>query len=234
MLQQQGESAGSVTALLNDGTEVELRPVRPEDKELLQQGMAMLSPASRRLRFMAPIENLSRSQLTYLTELDHHWHLAWGVTFAGQPVAVGRLVRMRGSGETAEIALTVLDAWQGRGVGKLLVKVLAEVGRSVGIERIEFEALPDNTRIVQLLKSFGAVPRLEEGVVTGSFEIGSIESTQVHGGKLLDLAEVARTTPDPQSDSSRSDRSRPESSRADSSRADQVSSEPISRSTKSA
>lgn len=200
MLPLPGESAGSVTALLNDGTEVELRPIGPEDKELLQKGMALLSPDSRRLRFMAPIENLSRSQLAYLTELDHHWHLAWGVTVAGQPVAVGRLVRMPGSGEAAEIALTVLDDWQGKGLGKLLVRVLAEVGRSVGIERIVFEALPDNTRIVQLLKSFGATHRLDQGVVTGSFEIASIEPALVAGGRLLELAEVARTTPSSQAD----------------------------------
>ena len=73
----------AVTAVLADGTEVELRPVGPDDKPLLEQGMAMLSPASRRLRFMSPIENLSRSQLAYLTEIDHESHLAWGVDGRG-------------------------------------------------------------------------------------------------------------------------------------------------------
>jgi GNAT superfamily N-acetyltransferase len=182
----------AVTAVLADGTEVELRPVGPDDKPLLEQGMAMLSPASRRLRFMSPIENLSRSQLAYLTEIDHESHLAWGVTAAGQPVAVGRLVRLAGSPEVAEIAITVVDEWQRRGIGKLLVLVLAEIGRSVNIERFAFEALPENEGIVRLLGRFGATHEFEDGIVSGSLEIASIEPVASHTGNILELATLAR------------------------------------------
>jgi GNAT superfamily N-acetyltransferase len=181
-----------VTAALADGTEVELRPVGPDDKPLLEQGMAMLSPASRRLRFMSPIENLSRSQLAYLTEIDHESHLAWGVMAAGQPVAVGRLVRLTGSPEVAEIAITVVDDWQGRGVGKLLVRVLAEIGRAVDIERFAFEALPENEGIVRLLGHFGATHAFTDGVVSGSLEIASIGPVAFLRGDLLELATAAR------------------------------------------
>ena len=190
----------AVTAVLADGTEVELRPVGPDDKPLLEQGMAMLSPASRRLRFMSPIENLSRSQLAYLTEIDHESHLAWGVMVAGQPVAVGRLVRLNGSPKVAEIAITVVDDWQGRGVGKLLVRVLAEIGRSVDIERVSFEALPENEGIVRLLGRFGATHAYGEGIVSGSLEISSIEPVAFVSGNILELATAARrfgTAPEP-------------------------------------
>jgi len=190
----------AVTAVLADGTEVELRPVGPDDKPLLKQGMAMLSPASRRLRFMSPIENLSRSQLAYLTEIDHESHLAWGVMVAGQPVAIGRLVRLTGSPKVAEIAITVVDDWQGRGVGTLLVRVLAEIGRSVDIERVSFEALPENEGIVRLLGRFGATHAFGDGIVSGSLEISSIEPVAFRSGSILELATAARrygTAPEP-------------------------------------
>jgi RimJ/RimL family protein N-acetyltransferase len=189
----------AVTAVLADGTEVELRPVGPDDKPLLEQGMAMLSPASRRLRFMSPIENLSRSQLAYLTEIDHESHLAWGVVVAGQPVAVARLVRLSGSPKVAEIAITVVDEWQARGIGRLLVRVLAEIGRSVGIERFVFEALPENEGIVRLLGSFGATHGFSEGVVAGSLEIASIEPAVFLTGNILELATAARRFGSPES-----------------------------------
>jgi GNAT superfamily N-acetyltransferase len=182
----------AVTAVLADGTEVELRPVGPDDKPLLEQGMAMLSPASRRLRFMSPIEHLSRSQLAYLTEIDHESHLAWGMTAAGQPVAVGRLVRLAGSPEVAEIAITVVDEWQRRGIGQILVRVLAEIGRSVGIERFAFEALPENEGIVRLLGRFGASHEFGDGIVSGSLEIALIEPVAFLSGNILELATAAR------------------------------------------
>ena len=182
-----------VTSVLADGTEVDFRPVGPDDKPLLEQGMAMLSPASRRLRFMTSIENLSRSQLAYLTEIDHQSHLAWGAMVGGRPVAVGRLVRLPDLPATAEIALTVVDDWHGRGIGKLLVRLLAEIARSLGIERFAFEALPENERIVRLFDRFGATHELSDGVVSGSFEIGSIEPVSLEGGDLLELATAARS-----------------------------------------
>jgi GNAT superfamily N-acetyltransferase len=188
----------AVTAVLADGTEVDLRPVGPDDKPLLEEGMALLSPNSRRLRFMSPIENLSRSQLAYLTEIDHDSHLAWGATVAGLPVAVGRLVRLTEFPHIAEIALTVVDNWQGRGVGKLLVRVLAEIGRSVGIELFVFEALPENEGIVRLLGRLGATHAYRDGIVSGSLEIASIEPVAFLKGNILELATAARRLADPQ------------------------------------
>jgi GNAT superfamily N-acetyltransferase len=182
-----------VTSVLADGTGVDFRPVGPDDKPLLEQGMTLLSPASRRLRFMTSIENLSRSQLAYLTEIDHESHLAWGAMVEGRPVAVGRLVRLPDLPATAEIALTVVDDWQGRGIGQLLVRLLAEIARSIGIERFLFEALPENERIVRLFQRFGATHELGDGVVSGSFEIGSIEPLSLEGGDLLQLATAARS-----------------------------------------
>ena len=183
-----------VSAVLADGTEVDFRPIGPDDKPLLEQGMARLSPASRRLRFMSPVENLSRAQLAYLTEIDHNRHVAWGAMVAGTPVAVGRLVRLADS-PAAEVAITVLDDWQGRGIGRLMVRLLAEVGRSVGLERFVFEALPENDRIVRLLDRLGATHSFGDGIVSGSLDIGTIEPISFVRGNLLALAGAARPSP---------------------------------------
>ena len=184
--------AETVSARLADGTEVEFRPIGPDDKPLLERGMAKLSPASRRLRFMSSMDNLSRAQLAYLTEIDHPTHLAWGALAAGEPMAVARLIRISDESKSAEIAITVADEWQRRGVGKLLVRLLAEVGRSLGIQKFDFEALAENQGIVRLLRGFGAVHSLSDGVVSGSLDVAAIEPAMFSGGNLLELARVAR------------------------------------------
>jgi GNAT superfamily N-acetyltransferase len=184
--------ADTVGAMLTDGTEVEFRPIGPDDKALLERGMAKLSPASRRLRFMSSIDNLSRSQLAYLTEIDHQTHLAWGALVAGEPVAVARLIRRSDASASAEIAITVVDDWQRRGVGELLIRLMAEIARSLGVERFDFEALAENEGILRLLGGLGAVHALSEGVVSGSLAVAGIEPAMFTSGNLLELAESAR------------------------------------------
>ena len=184
--------ADTVSAVLTDGTEVQFRPIGSDDKPLLERGMAKLSPASRRLRFMSSIDNLSRSQLAYLTEIDHQTHLAWGALVAGEPVAVARLIRRSDASASAEIAITVVDDWQRRGVGELLIRLMAEIGRSLGVERFDFEALAENKGILRLLGGLGAVHALSGGVASGSLPVAGIEPATFNGGNILELAESAR------------------------------------------
>jgi GNAT superfamily N-acetyltransferase len=182
----------TATALLRDGTPVALRPVGPDDKPLLEEGMARLSSNSRRLRFMAPVDRLSRAQLAYLTEIDHAAHIAWGALIDGRPVAVGRIVRLEGDPAVAELAVTVVDDWQRRGIGRLLVRLMAELGRSVGVRRFTFDALPENHGITCLLAGFGAEQNLVDGVITGTVELDRIHPPELAGGDLAELASAAR------------------------------------------
>lgn len=182
----------TATALLRDGTPVALRPVGPDDKPLLEEGMARLSSNSRRLRFMAPVDRLSRAQLAYLTEIDHAAHIAWGALIDGRPVAVGRIVRLEGDPAVAELAVTVVDDWQRRGLGRLLVRLMAELGRSVGVRRFTFDALPENHGITCLLAGFGAEQNLVDGVITGTVELDRIPPPELAGGDLAELASAAR------------------------------------------
>ncbi|HJU82459.1 MAG TPA: GNAT family N-acetyltransferase [Acidimicrobiia bacterium] len=165
---------------LPDGTDISLRPVRPEDKPLLVEGMARLSDRSRRQRFLVPTDRLTRSQLAYLTEVDQRNHHAWGVLSGDEPIAVGRLIRL--NQEEAEVAITVVDAWQRRGIGEMLLRLLAEKARDAGIARLVFVSLPENVGIARLLDRFKNVRRTEAGLVTTKVEAASIPPPPFDGG----------------------------------------------------
>ncbi|HUO46980.1 MAG TPA: GNAT family N-acetyltransferase [Acidimicrobiia bacterium] len=182
----------TLQAQLADGTVVSLRPIGPDDKPLLEAGMTRLSENSRRLRFMAPIESLSRAQLSYLTEIDHRNHLAWGALVGSDPVAVARVVRLTRDPAEAELAITVVDDYQRRGLGRLLVELMAELSRHVGIERFVFEALPENEGIVKLLRSYGADHEMGTGVITGTLDLAGVPLPSLSTGDALALANCAR------------------------------------------
>lgn len=144
---------------LRDGTRIILRPIRPEDKERLSEGLERLSERSRFRRFMAPVDALSAEQLAYLTEIDHFDHFAWVATLETSPdfgIGVGRYVRLEEDPSIAEAAVTVLDEYQGRGLGTLIVGLLAATARMVGIERFRAYVLEENEPMLGLLRVLGA------------------------------------------------------------------------------
>lgn len=157
---------------LADGTKVLLRPVRPEDKPLFVEGMGRLSDRSRRMRFLAHTERLSRSQLAYLTEVDQRDHRAWGVLANGKPIAVGRLVRI--GDEEAEVAITVVDEWQGKGIGEMMIRFLAVLARDVGFRRLVFVSIPENQGIARLLSRFDGRSKSGDGLLTTTVDVEGI------------------------------------------------------------
>jgi GNAT superfamily N-acetyltransferase len=145
---------------LPDGGRVRLRPVVPEDKAALVEGFHRLSPESRYRRFMAPIAELSEEQLAELTEVDYSDRFAWmafSLDEAGTPgMGVSRYVRDGTDPEVAEAAVTVIDDYQGRGLGRLLLELLGAVALENGIKRFRGFALEDNRPILELLQRLGA------------------------------------------------------------------------------
>lgn len=145
---------------LRDGTSVRIRPIVPEDKALLVEGFRRLSPESRYRRFMAAIEELTEGQLRYLTEIDYVDHFAWlalDLDAPGHPgVGVSRYVRVPEEPEVAEAAVTVVDDYQGRGLGTLLLEALGAVALENGITRFRGYALEDNRPIREVLDAMGA------------------------------------------------------------------------------
>lgn len=175
---------------LPDGTQAEVRPIYPDDKPLLLAGFAQLSPRSRYLRFMTPTVALSRQQLAYLSELDHVNHVALGVLVEGRPAGVGRWVRLAGDPSAADLAVTVIDEFQRRGIGRALVEALAEVGRQRGVETLHCDVLAENTGMLALLRALGAELTLEGSVYHGVVPTRAVPPPQVEGS-LLDLVDSA-------------------------------------------
>src|SRR4051794_1367788 len=119
---------------LRDGEPILIRPIRPEDREELAAGMERLSPESRYRRFFTPTSGLSPTELSYLTEVDHHDHEALVAVEPGTEhgIGVARFVRSPADDELAEVAVAVADSWHNRGVATALLARLAERAREEG------------------------------------------------------------------------------------------------------
>lgn len=141
---------------LQDGTQVLLRPIIPDDKQRLIAAFERLSPESRYRRFMAPFK-LTPSALAYLTEVDYVNHFAWAalaVDEEGQPgIGVARYVRFAADPSVAEAAVTVIDEYQGRGLGSLLLKILAITALENGVETFRAFVLSENRSMLEMLRS---------------------------------------------------------------------------------
>jgi acetyltransferase len=149
---------------LSDGTEVFIRPIRADDKARLAAGFTRLSDTTIQRRFLGPKVRLTGAELRYLTEVDGHDHYA---IVAADPradcdiVASARWVRTREDPEAAEAAIVVCDDLQGKGLGKLLARMLADAARAEGIRRIHATMLSDNLPALALMRVIAE--RLSDG-----------------------------------------------------------------------
>jgi GNAT superfamily N-acetyltransferase len=145
--------------LLSDGAEVLMRAVRPEDKPLFVAGWAHLSEESVYRRFLQPREGLSVAELAFFTEIDHVDHEAIGALdpAAGEGVGVARYVRDRDRPHTAEAAVTVVDAWQHRGLGGKLLRRLCARATENRIRIFTASLLATNDAMLALFDQLGEV-----------------------------------------------------------------------------
>jgi GNAT superfamily N-acetyltransferase len=141
---------------LRDGSHVLVRAVRRDDKPLFVAGFERLSEESRYLRFMGYKKLLSVRDLEFFTELDHADHEAIGAIdpFTGEGLAVARYMRFAHDRASAE---AVIDAWQGRGLGSVLLERLVERAREHGIERFKATLFIDNRAMLALFQRIGDV-----------------------------------------------------------------------------
>jgi pimeloyl-ACP methyl ester carboxylesterase/GNAT superfamily N-acetyltransferase len=150
-----GESGTETT--LRSGDRVLVRPIRPGDKDGLRDVLHRLSPESRYRRFFSPVKELGVAQLHYLTEVDHHTHEALVAIDpeTGHPIAVARFIRARPEAPAAEVAVAVIDDWQGRGLGSELLHRLAARAREEGVGRFSAYVLEGNRSMLELLDGLG-------------------------------------------------------------------------------
>ena len=174
--------------VLDDGTPVTVRHVRPDDAAELKRGFDSLSPSSRYRRFLGSISTLSDETLRYLTCVDGRDHVAIvAVTRppdGGAPRGLGiaRFVRAAHDPGVAEAAITVIDDVQHKGLGRILALTLARAALERGVTRFRGEILVDNEPVRQLLDEVGAtVHPLGDGALRFDVELGPPESMAAHG-----------------------------------------------------
>lgn len=154
-------TSAPATVTLRDGTQITVRPITAEDKTLLLDGFERLSDQSRYRRFLTPMPSLNDAAVHYLTEVDHRDHEALlAISESGEGVGVARYVREHDDPSGAEAAVTVVDDWQGRGVGTVLLQVLADRARTEGIATFTALLLADNDDMLGLFGHLGPVRRL--------------------------------------------------------------------------
>jgi GNAT superfamily N-acetyltransferase len=152
----------SAAHVLRDGTPVTIRFIRPEDRDELVRCFGRLSPVSRYRRFLSARDELSDEALDYLTRVDGVGHVALvAVTDSpdlktDQGLGIARFVRLRDEPAVAEAAVTVLDDVQGKGLGTLLLRTLADAARERGIEAFRGEVLASNLPMRRMLDEVGA------------------------------------------------------------------------------
>jgi acetyltransferase len=143
---------------LPDGSAATLRPIRAADMELERAFVRNLSPQSKFKRFMGELKELSPDQLYNFTHPDHRREAAYVVirsTVAGEEeIGVGRFVLDPG-GKGCEFAVTIADAWQGKGVGGRLMRALLRDARARGLERMEGYVLATNVRMLEFMRKLG-------------------------------------------------------------------------------
>lgn len=141
---------------LNDGTDIVIRPIRPEDAEIEAEFIRGLSTESKYFRFMNSIQELSQEMLVRFTQIDYHNEMALvAVRSTGggeEQIGVARYTTNLDK-KSCEFALVVSDQWSGRGIAHHLMRRLMQIARDRDLERIEGQVLGNNVKMLQLMKS---------------------------------------------------------------------------------
>jgi GNAT superfamily N-acetyltransferase len=154
---------------LGDGGRLVLRPIVPGDRERLQAALGWMSEESRYTRFFVPLHQFSDEHLRYLTEVDQVDHVAWGALDPAAPhvpgAGVGRFIRLRDEPDIAEVAIAVVDAYQGRLVGTALFALLYLLARRRGVRTLRAVLLMGRSRLGERLRLIGGRGAYRDGVL---------------------------------------------------------------------
>ena len=144
--------------LLSDGTELTMRPIRPEDAHIESRFVRGLSQRSRHYRFMYAMKELTPEMLSSFTQIDYDREMALIAVVREQgeehQIGVARYVT-NPDGQSCEMAVVVADEWQGKGIATTLLESLIEVARSRRLRRMEGIVLSDNRSMLQLARRHG-------------------------------------------------------------------------------
>jgi GNAT superfamily N-acetyltransferase len=141
-----------------DGAPILIRAICPDDTERLLAHFRGLSADSRRYRFMGMRRELTSAELVRLCQIDFRDHVALVATLGSgggeRFIGVARFIR-GAKPRRAEVALAVLDRYQGRGIGTLLLRHLVRIARASGIEEFEADVMGDNRQMLEVFDHSG-------------------------------------------------------------------------------
>jgi RimJ/RimL family protein N-acetyltransferase len=181
-------ASGPRNVQIRSGDVVLVRQVRPDDAPALASAYANLGEQSRYRRFFTAMPELPDHTLKAAVEVDHENHEALVATplRAAEILAECRFVRSQDQPGTADVGVTVVDAWQGRGLGSALLACLSERALEVGVQYFTAEILAENRTMLGLLSALGPIETSRRGpVVCARVEIA--EPPQQPAPDLLGL-----------------------------------------------
>lgn len=150
---------------LADGTDITVRPIRPEDAKIEQIFVKNLSEQSRYFRFMQGLKELTPQMLVRFTQIDYDRELALIAVISDKDrdveIGVARYV-MKPDGESCEFALVISDEWQQKGIGSRLLTHLMEAAKEKGFKTMEGEVLASNTPMLRLTRKLGFTSHISE------------------------------------------------------------------------
>jgi GNAT superfamily N-acetyltransferase len=178
-----------VTAAILGGT-ADLRPMRAGEVAPLEAVFAGLSAGSRLDRYLTGLARLTSPMVAALTAVDGHDHVAWLATVEGAPAGIARFIRTAHG--SAEVALEVVDAHQGRGLGAVLIDVITTVAASAGVRRVEATVAPANHASRRLVAAIGVRLRPDGPALSGWGPLRLLDPPRVDRAAVLCTALTAR------------------------------------------
>ncbi|MFT7879532.1 MAG: GNAT family N-acetyltransferase [Sulfurimonas sp.] len=164
---------------LRNGALVEIRAIRPGDKQALLEGFHRLTGRSIYFRFLGDKRELTDKELRYFTEVDFERHIALVVTkeenHQEKLIGVGRYLQYEEERpeQMAEIAFAVDDAHQNLGIGTLLFESLVTIAQERGVSRLIADVLQENKNMLEIFQhsGFRLNATIEKGVAHIEFDI---------------------------------------------------------------
>jgi acetyltransferase len=154
---------------LSDGTEVLLRPIKPEDEPLEREFLSTLSEESRRTRFFSAFKDISHQWLVMFCNIDYDRHIAMvaQIREKGERKIIGvvRLI-LDPDFNSGEIAALVHDRFQKKGLGKKLMETVIDIARWKGLHEVYGEVLTENDKMLGLCRKMGFSTKWLPGGIT--------------------------------------------------------------------
>lgn len=184
-------------AVLREGGTVHIRPIVPSDADALQDFVHHMSSESSYFRFFRVKRELQPDELKSYTELDYSKDMAFIAIADGRLIGVGRYNTIESDPKHAEIAFTVADEFQGKGVGTLLLFRVAAYARAMGIERFRAYLLADNHAMMRVFRNagFSLSRAIDEGVYTVEIPTEESDTVLEAEGKAEQISTAASLFP---------------------------------------